>query len=131
MKFKTLKELRQIGAINPKLFELLQVANELAQTLYKKDLVVTSVLRNGGIHSTGNATDVGLNSGGFTTEEFQNIANILNNEYTYDPERPEYKVFLFMNIVKKEDGTEELQHTDHGHCQVHDNSTGFMGIILN
>jgi hypothetical protein len=89
------------------------LADAYSYARFQRGLTVTSIFRMGEgekIHHTGRAIDLDDDIV-LGPEEKQEIADVINDLFAYDPERPEMKVAIYHTV--------EGRGGDHLHLQVH------------
>jgi hypothetical protein len=91
-------------------------ASWYAWTRYGKTLLITSVLRDDGVHADGRGLDVDVcdgfvYQGGLLPGEAQEIVDIINLGFVYDPHRMDMRVAIYGENDPKG------KHWDHIHFQ--------------
>lgn len=108
----------EIAKLHPKALALLfDVYGYCSQQ--NKDMIVTSIYREDGIHSLFRAFDFIIPHKSLFTIDMRAceiVSRLVNCKYAYDPDRSKFLVLLFG------DDDPRGEHYDHVHAQVHPNT---------
>jgi hypothetical protein len=90
----------QFELIQPNLRAVLLELDWFTWRKFNKEITITSLLRDDGIHACARGGDV--RSYTFTPSEQNAILVHVNGNYVYDPNRPEYNVIILHDVGQGE-----------------------------
>ncbi len=98
-KYETLKE--EFWQLDPKLRMILTVLDFMCIKRFKKEIILTSLIRpkttDSGVHEAKRGADL-RTIDYFTPQEIETILEFINLDYPYDPVRPNMKTAIYHEV---------------------------------